>query len=110
MKHTPAPWTLSEACAIDGEEDILIEHQGFPICTVRGTNDMSCIDEEDISKINQEVIATANLIAAAPDLLKSLQDIVAAGQLAMHSSDNAMVSFTELAIANALEAIKKATL
>lgn len=76
-KHTPGPWIISELNdAIDGEENILIEHEGFPLAEVRGSNDMSCIDEDDLSTINTEVIANAKLIAAAPDLLKVVQDFM----------------------------------
>lgn len=76
LPHTPGPWTISELNdAIDGEEDILIEHEGFPLCTVRGTNDMSCFDDdEQIEETNTMVIANAKLIASAPDMLLCLKN------------------------------------
>jgi len=112
VKHTPGPWVISELNdAIDGEENIMIEHEGFPLCEVRGTNDMPWIDEDDISTINSEVIANAKLIAAAPDLLSALWEI-----MRFHSSmetvmGNALQSPENFlnALEQAREALKKAT-
>lgn len=74
-KHTPGPWQISDDAILDGEEDITIETEdGIVICTVRGSNDMICADEDDLPQINQEVIANARLIAAAPELLEVLKD------------------------------------
>jgi hypothetical protein len=72
-EHTPGPWELDTLnCPIDGEQDITIEHQGCPICTIRGSNDMSCIEEDELEKINEEVIANACLVSAAPEMLNAL--------------------------------------
>lgn len=107
MKHTPGPWKISDLNVdVDGEEDILIEHEGFPLCAVRGTNDMSCIDDDDeIERINNEVIANANLIATAPDLLEALEAFVT--DIEGHPSVAAREHYG-LLMAKAKEAIKKA--
>lgn len=69
MKHTPGPWIFSEEeSAIDGEEDILIEHEGFPLATVRGTNDMSCIDEEDVPAHYTSAIAWIRILESVKEI------------------------------------------
>lgn len=72
VKHTPGPWEAHSGDN-DGRETIHIEYAGFQLCSVRGTDDMSCIDQEDEPKIAAEVVATARLICNAPDLLKCLR-------------------------------------
>lgn len=74
IKHYPSPWTFMEEP--DGKGETIIEHKGCAIATVRGTDDMSCIDEEDEPNIAKECIANAKLIAAAPDLLDFAKHIV----------------------------------
>ena len=73
--HTPAPWTFQnfDDALNDGRDFITIEHEGCPLCEVRGTDDMSCIEEEDEPVIAAEMLANAKLIAAAPDLLEALK-------------------------------------
>jgi hypothetical protein len=101
-EHTPAPWTISETFgAIDGEDDISIEHEGFPLATVRGTNDMSCMEDDEIPETNRMVIANARLIAAAPKLLEALEKFTLLNP--EHYKD--LAGF----IMNAKEAIKEAT-
>lgn len=77
-KHnTPTPWTISELNdAIDGEEDILIEHEGFPILTVRGSNDMSCIEDDELESTNQMVIDNAELIVKAVNAFSETQELL----------------------------------
>lgn len=74
-QHTPGPWEASTG-ENDGRDFITIEHDGFPLCEVRGTNDMSCIDEEQEPYIADEMVANAKLIAAAPDLLEACIEFV----------------------------------
>lgn len=71
LKFTPGPWQIGEG-PFDGEDDITIEKDGCPIATVRGSNDMSCIDEEEVAGINDEIMDTAILIHKAPDLLSAI--------------------------------------
>lgn len=62
IKHTPSPWEIDELFgAIDGEEFISIQHEGMPICEVRGTNDMSYLEDDEMEEANEMVIANANL-------------------------------------------------
>lgn len=44
--YIPGPWEAGTGDN-DGYESITIEHEGFPICEVRGTDDMSCIDDDE---------------------------------------------------------------
>lgn len=104
-KHIPGPWTISDMHgAIDGEDDIMIEYEGFPICTVRGTNDMLCIDEDVIEESSKEMIATAKLIAAAPELLKALIGLLPENQDPVFDGEPSLY-----AVLKAKAAIKKAT-
>lgn len=77
-KYTPAPWEIDELnCPIDGEEFITIQqYQGMPICEVRGTNDMSYLEDDEMEEVNKMVIANANLISSAPELLEALEGIM----------------------------------
>jgi hypothetical protein len=100
-KHTPGPWEAG-AGENDGRDFITIEHDGCPLCQVRGTNDMSCIEEDEEPEIAAEMVANARLIAAAPDLLESLQWLV--GQIGELKGDISLIG-----MGKCLEAIKKAT-
>ena len=76
-RHTPTPWKISDIDPIDGQDNMSIEFEGCPICTVRGTNDMTFIDEEDEPKIRKECLANAQLIVTAvnnhAELLEALK-------------------------------------
>lgn len=72
-QHIPAPWEASVGDN-DGRDSIEIQHEGFPICYVRGTNDMCCLDNEE--EAAAEMVATAYLICAAPELLEALEAFV----------------------------------
>lgn len=48
-----------EKDAVDGYEGITLGHQGCPILTVRGLDDMSRVDEEDEQDIVEQVCQTA---------------------------------------------------
>ena len=73
--HIPAPWEASTGDN-DGRDLIIIEHEGFPICSVRGTDDMSCIHQDDEPRIAAEMVATARLICSAPELIEALEGFV----------------------------------
>jgi len=62
--HTPGPWSLEVDAVIS---DATEAH----ICTVLGGEGTRFIDDED----NQECLANARLIAAAPDLLDALKEV-----------------------------------
>lgn len=102
-KHTPGPWNIDENfAAFDGEEFMSIEYQGCPICTVRGTNDMACIEDDEQEKIAEECMANAKLIAAAPELLDALVHLT-------NAVPNDGTWNYPAAMEAALKAIKKAT-
>jgi len=101
IKHTKGPWMCEELP--DGKSDTTIVYGGFPLATVRGTNDMSCIDEEDEEEIAIECVLNAKLIAAAPDLLEALN-------MCLRCMDGPRIpKYMELPVKMAKEAIKKAT-
>lgn len=74
VSHTPGPWVAGSGDN-DGRDFIAIEHECFPLAEVRGTDDMSCIDEEDEPRIAAEMVANARLICAAPELLEALKKV-----------------------------------
>jgi len=72
MKHTPGPWKL------DTEDFEVFEQEGGMICTVRHPQDSPCIDvgDDGYAEAAEACEANAHLIAAAPDLLVALKDMV----------------------------------
>lgn len=76
VSHTPGPWTCEETP--NGQEYTTIVYGGFPLATVRGTDDMSCIDEEDEPQIAQECIANALVIKEAPVMLSYIKELISA--------------------------------
>lgn len=89
--HTPGPWTIDDTLNelnedYDGQ-DIIISKEGCPIVTVRGTDDMSCMDDdEEIERVGIEVQANAVLVASAPDMLHALKEAYA--ELKFHNWHN----------------------
>jgi Xaa-Pro aminopeptidase len=77
MKHTPTPLTYAED-AIDGYESIVIQHNGCPILTIRGLDDMGCIEQEDEAKVAAEVVATADRVIMTYNHHDQLVDTVKA--------------------------------
>ena len=68
-KHTPGPWEVVED--IRDEDEEFQYTAGFDICSYDGVSVVGC---EGISGGSEVERANANLIAAAPDLLKALID------------------------------------
>lgn len=103
-KHTPGTWTVENLIGMSPDLDIY-SHNGHDriseIATVKWEVGSGRLDE---AKSN------AKLIAAAPDLLKILEQINAAGELALHCGDNSIHAFAELTLKLCKDAIKKATL
>jgi hypothetical protein len=107
--HTPTPLRISDIDVTDGTADIIIEHEGCPILTVRGTDGMSCIDEEDEPKLAAEVKATAEFVVTAynshQELLTRLYNLVNAVETFM--SDPKKDDGVHLAIQDAEETLKR---
>ena len=103
MKHTPGPWTFEDEPK--GQNIVTIKYREMPLATVRGTDDMSCIEEDEEPEIALECVANAKLISAAPELLEACK--MAFDNLQKGESKTKYRLITCL---NALEeAIKKAT-
>jgi hypothetical protein len=70
-KHTPAPWRVEEGeiTAADGQT---------VIGQLYGADDFPCLDDVDRDGVDEESHANARLIAAAPDLLRACEMLVAA--------------------------------
>lgn len=75
--HTPGPWTFEIDERPNGIDDCIIVHEGVPIATVRGTNDMELTDNDDaeVVRIEMECIANAELIAKAPDTARERDEL-----------------------------------
>lgn len=63
-KHTPGPWLCMDGDIYSDESDM--------ICNVTGGSGKAYIDEDT----NSECLANARLIAAAPEMLAELQNIL----------------------------------
>ncbi len=68
-KHTPGPWSTDEAEHDEPYQDINIRAGSRPICRVWK-------DDAPVRDYNAEQDADAKLIAAAPDLLEALEDLL----------------------------------
>lgn len=82
-QHSPTPWEINDVCNqleedYDGS-DIVISKDNYPLVTVRGTNDMSCLEDEDLEKMELEVVANAEFVVKAvnchDELLAALEEI-----------------------------------
>ena len=75
-KHTPGPWRV-----VDSWNDHMVEGQnGEEIIWQDGPHNTPTINE-----------ANARLIAAAPDLLEALEDLILLAQAVMHENGGYMV-------------------
>lgn len=72
--HYPAPWSFEEEP--NGQDFVSIHHEGALICTVRGTDDMSCIEEDEVEEARLQCISNARLIKEAPYMLNALRHAV----------------------------------
>lgn len=64
------PWEFDEFP--DGESDTVIKHQECPIIKIRGTDDFSCIEEDEVQQMSQEQIALAVMVQRAPEVTRGL--------------------------------------
>lgn len=109
LKHTPGPWVVSYFTCDDPsqmpEQALAISPSaGFP-----GHGDAIAV-VSPVSLVNERDEANARLIAAAPDLLSALQELLDAGDNCVTASDDvaAMLRFGD-AVNDAHAAIAKAT-
>lgn len=104
QKHTQGPWTLETVPTACG---ICYKIGPFPPKPGTSRENYACVysDYPGNGPHDEEMLANARLIAAAPELLKALQSIVAS--LAEHD-DEGMIEHAEQMIA-ARTAIAKAT-
>jgi len=97
-KHTPGPWIA--AAAISSVVGLpVVAGKGSLICNVNHAHDPLHGKVAGDDAFNREALANANLIAAAPDLLDALRNLVAV-------QPNLMANSAEIADARA--AIAKA--
>ncbi|WP_113132733.1 hypothetical protein [Rhizobiales bacterium] len=71
-KHTPGPWAFDD-------DNAVMADVGAHICTVSMADDFPCIDDDEgdsRTNVDIECKANARLIAAAPDLLEALVEIL----------------------------------
>lgn len=81
-KATPRPWTIDDVLNnldedYDGQ-DIIISKEGCPLVTVRGTDDMSCMEEDETEKMMVEVVANAELIVTAVNNFDKMKEALTA--------------------------------
>ena len=96
--HTAGPWHVTDVSGNEGESEIIeAKHRG-----IAWTND-SWDEVKQQGYISQEDRANARLIAAAPDLLAALEDVVKSAQAMMHP-----VAWMGESLANAITAAEEA--
>jgi hypothetical protein len=95
MSHTPGPW---EVAYLDQNEQSVVKAKYHEICTCW---------HHCVSSIEKEMHDNARLIAAAPDLLKALQDLFGADMEHVLRGDGKPDQLE--AISKARDAIAKAT-
>jgi hypothetical protein len=71
MAHTPGPWAVEGESGNDGEAEVIVSDKRTVCWTACSLNE----DGEDFN--SNEDRANAGLIAAAPDLLAALKEMVA---------------------------------
>lgn len=74
MKHTPGPWFIKPVSNATVEGNLNIIQTGIP--TGKGYHISYSTSWDDSEDTKLEAQANANLIAAAPDLLEALLNIV----------------------------------
>ena len=93
-QHTPGPWEIHKSMRIIGPKK------------KNGLHDIVCLfpamRQAKICKVN------ARLIAAAPEMLSTLEKIQVAAELAIHGGSNDLFKFCELVMMNTRPIIKKA--
>lgn len=89
-KHTPGPWAVAVAGRSESPHSRVIGAKGLPVAGVWSS------DNTDAGRL-----ANARLIAAAPDMLGALDELLAAAELHERPSDAALEA--------AQQAIRKAT-
>lgn len=89
-KHTPGPWMIFENGDIGSAAVRTPEHTVIKSGTVKGAT-------------IGEAMANAQLIAAAPDMLQRLRDIVAAYEVGSASALEVYITDTRALIAKAVQ-------
>jgi hypothetical protein len=67
--HTPGPWFV-------GDDYCVSTREGYAIARVTTMDDFPAIDEDQVKQGEAVALANARLIAAAPDLLEALQNLL----------------------------------
>ena len=98
-KHTPGPWTLNTVRTSSG-----LCHKVGPFPWKDGKQNYACIydDYPGYGDGTPELIANSHIIAAAPDLLKALEELLTRAELELADPDDVHeVYIARIAIAKA---------
>jgi len=68
-QHTPGPWAFDP----DDFTEVFNPDSGAMICKVLEADDFPCLEEGTHGDVQDECLANARLIAAAPDMLEALK-------------------------------------
>lgn len=103
-KHTPRPWSVSLWVDIQAG----YTKQGEPIVVANVGQADNFRGEHVVTSDKEELLANAHLIAASPDLLETLEDLICAAISMPVSYDNLCQGTLDSAVISAEEAVAKA--
>lgn len=79
--HTPGPWMAAAGPSSVVGWPVVARPQGRSICNVSWQPKPATVSDEDYHAFYVEVQANGHLIAAAPDLLAALREMLEMGEL-----------------------------
>ena len=78
MKHTPGPWNVHHHAHLQNEQWLSVLHGAWDITHNYADRPEVVADAKYSAMTDEENLANAHLIAAAPDMLEALENLIKA--------------------------------